>query len=43
MGTVELDDGERVAGFLCEAHATAGARDISHFGGWRRFLAEGAR
>jgi allophanate hydrolase len=42
MGTVQLDDGERVAGFLCEAHATAGARDISSFGGWRRFLAAGA-
>jgi allophanate hydrolase len=43
LGTVQLDDGERVGGFLCEAHATAGARDISSFGGWRRFLAEGAR
>jgi allophanate hydrolase len=42
MGTIELEDGERVAGFLCEAHATAGARDISSFAGWRRYLAEGA-
>jgi allophanate hydrolase len=40
LGTLELDDGDRVAGFLCEAHATRDARDISSFGGWRRFLAE---
>ncbi|HET6146481.1 MAG TPA: allophanate hydrolase, partial [Polyangia bacterium] len=39
LGTIELEDGSRVAGFLCEAHATAGARDISSFGGWRNFLA----
>ena len=38
IGTVEADDGEKVAGFLCEAHAVAGARDISALGGWRRFV-----
>jgi allophanate hydrolase len=27
-------------GFLVEAQATVGARDISQFGGWRAFLAE---
>lgn len=37
IGTVEVDDGERVAGFLCEAYATDGARDISALGGWRRY------
>jgi allophanate hydrolase len=42
LGTIELEDGTRVAGFLCEAYATAGARDISSFGGWRKFLAGGA-
>jgi allophanate hydrolase len=42
LGTIELADGDRVAGFLCEWHATIGARDISSFGGWRRFLASGA-
>jgi allophanate hydrolase len=41
MGTVELEDGEKVTGFLCEAYATVGARDISGFGGWRKFLANG--
>ena len=39
LGTIELEDGARVSGFLCEAHATAGAHDISSFGGWRNFLA----
>ncbi len=39
IGTIELDDGPPVQGFLCEAVATAGAEDISHFGGWRRYLA----
>jgi allophanate hydrolase len=39
IGNVELADGRWVKGFLCEASATASARDISEFGGWRRFLA----
>jgi allophanate hydrolase len=39
IGTVELEDGLRVKSFLCEAHATKGARDITEFGGWRKYLA----
>jgi allophanate hydrolase len=39
LGTLVLEDGEAVAGFLCEAHATAGAVDISKFGGWRAYRA----
>ena len=39
FGTIELEDGTGVSGFLCEAHATAGARDISTLGGWRNYLA----
>jgi len=39
LGSVQLDDGRFVHGFLCESHALAGARDISHFGGWRAYLA----
>ncbi len=35
LGTVVLADGGAVTGFLCEAHAVDGARDISEFGGWR--------
>jgi allophanate hydrolase len=39
VGTVELADGTRVHGFLCEAYAVAGAPDISASGGWRAHLA----
>jgi allophanate hydrolase len=39
IGTIHLTDGTTVTGFLCEAIATEGARDISEFGGWRAFLA----
>jgi allophanate hydrolase len=39
IGNVEIDDGAQVKGFLCEAHATAEARDITEFGGWRQYLA----
>jgi allophanate hydrolase len=38
LGSIELADGRRVHGFLCEAHATAGAPDVSAFGGWRAYL-----
>jgi allophanate hydrolase len=40
IGTLELDQGRLVKGFLVEAEAVAGARDISHFGGWRAFMAQ---
>ena len=39
IGTLELDSGRSVKGFLVEAEAVAGARDISSFGGWRAFMA----
>jgi len=39
LGSLELADGSVVHGFLCEAHALATAKDISHFGGWRAYLA----
>ncbi len=39
IGTIELEDGEEVKGFLCEAYAIRDARDISSYGGWRKFLA----
>jgi allophanate hydrolase len=41
IGTVTLEDGGEVKGFLCEPHAIEGARDITGLGGWRRFLAGG--
>jgi allophanate hydrolase len=39
IGTLLLDDGVAVKGFLCEAHAVTGADDISRYGGWRAYLA----
>ncbi|MEO8182302.1 MAG: allophanate hydrolase [Deltaproteobacteria bacterium] len=39
IGNVELASGEWVKGFLCEPIATEGATEISHFGGWRAYLA----
>ncbi|HYN58496.1 MAG TPA: allophanate hydrolase [Rubrivivax sp.] len=39
LGSIELADGSQVHGFLCEGHALQAARDISHFGGWRAYLA----
>jgi allophanate hydrolase len=40
IGTIELEDGEAVKGFLCESWAAAQARDITAFGGWVAFRAE---
>jgi allophanate hydrolase len=39
LGAVRLADGRSVTGFLCEAAATDGARDIGALGGWREYLA----
>jgi allophanate hydrolase len=39
IGTVLLDDGTPVKGFLVEPYALEGARDITSFGGWRAYLA----
>jgi allophanate hydrolase len=39
IGTVELETGEKVKGFLCEPSGVEGARDITAFGGWRAYLA----
>jgi allophanate hydrolase len=38
IGTLRLDDGSTVKGFLVEPAALEGARDISEFGGWRRYM-----
>ncbi len=44
IGSITLADGRVVKGFLCEATATDGARDITSHGGWRAWLAaSGAR
>ena len=39
IGSIKLADGRMVKGFLVEAEAINGAQDISHFGGWRNFVA----
>ncbi len=39
IGTVKLADGSAVKGFVCEAHGIAGAENITHYGGWRAWLA----
>ncbi|KRA95121.1 amidase [Devosia sp. Root685] len=39
IGTLQLEGGETAKGFLVEAVAVEGARDISGFGGWRNFIA----
>ena len=39
IGSVELADGSRVHGFLCEALRSPARRDITAHGGWRAYLA----
>ncbi|MNW94645.1 Allophanate hydrolase [compost metagenome] len=39
IGTLELQDGGVVKGFICEPRGLEGARDITAFGGWRAYLA----
>jgi allophanate hydrolase len=39
VGSIRLGDGRMIKGFLVEAEAAAGARDISGFGSWPAYLA----
>ena len=39
IGTLLLANGSAVQGFLCEPQALVDAIDISHFGGWRSYIA----
>jgi allophanate hydrolase len=39
IGNVTLDSGELAKGFVCEPYALATAAEITHFGGWRAYLA----
>lgn len=41
IGTLELEDGSTCKGFVCEPRALDGAVDITCFGGWRTYLAQG--
>lgn len=38
IGTIQLEGGATVKGFLCESAGLAGAEDITSFGGWRAYL-----
>jgi len=40
LGQIELSDGRKVHGFLCESAAAEEAEDISTAGSWRGFLTE---
>lgn len=39
IGTVELEDGAAVRGFVCEGYAAREAEDVTAYGGWRAYLA----
>jgi allophanate hydrolase len=39
IGKIQLEDGGSVSGFLCEAGAVSGLREITSLGGWRAFIA----
>jgi allophanate hydrolase len=43
IGTLRLESGELVKGFVCEPRALDGAADITQYGGWRGYLASLAR
>jgi allophanate hydrolase len=43
IGTVDLDDGTSVKGFVAEPRALTGAEDITHLGGWRAWIARQAQ
>jgi allophanate hydrolase len=40
LGTLRLADGSTVKGFLCEPSGVAGAQEITHLGGWRKYIQE---
>ncbi|MDB5855549.1 MAG: atzF [Herminiimonas sp.] len=43
IGTLRLEDGSAVQGFLCESSAVQDATDITGYGGWRAWLEEQAK
>ncbi len=38
IGTLTLNDGREVKGFICEGAAVQGATEITHLGGWRAYI-----
>ena len=43
IGTLDLDDGTSVKGFLCEPIGLEGARDITEFGGWLAYRKDSSK
>lgn len=43
LGTLRLRDGSMVKGFLCEPAGLEDAEDITHLGGWRRYMQQRAK
>jgi len=43
IGSLKLDDGRVVKGFICEGYAIEGAEEITAMGGWRTYLARHPR
>jgi allophanate hydrolase len=39
IGTLELSDGRKVHGFICEGYARGQGLDITTYGGWRAYRA----
>ncbi|WP_336980646.1 allophanate hydrolase [Altererythrobacter fulvus] len=39
IGTVALEDGSEVKGFVAEPRAMEGSKDVTSFGGWRAYIA----
>ncbi len=39
IGKVQLMDGRELCSFICEPRGVIGAEDITHFGGWRAYMA----
>ena len=39
IGSLKLDDGQVVKGFICEGYAIEGMEEITALGGWRSYLA----
>ncbi|KAI5224739.1 hypothetical protein E4T41_05526 [Aureobasidium subglaciale] len=37
LGTIEIYGGRWVKGFICEPYGLEGAKDITEYGGWRKF------
>lgn len=37
LGSIEVEDGSWVTGFICEPYGLEGAKDVTAYGGWRDY------